>query len=529
MRFRIGRGVVGDCPECERDRARAWRRVPDRHHRTPRMCVLLPPVNSPAVVTAALTWCRDGWEAGCLDSCNPEEPHRCPGPPDEDHPEGTPGDESRPMCDTAVSPQIASPEMWLGRCIGLETDIYAFGIVMWEVITRRQAWHWFQRESSTSNTIAMRIEEAVSSIDGGGLGKRPRMPLGLKKKPAQYMRFCMHELPSERPSAKELKAWLESQRRELDQFMQEQKRKKVREVDMKTDAHRLQNMCFATITDRQHVESRDCWSEGGRYSLSRSSKLAAGRMKLTVTEETEDQWMEMALTAADEDEPTTPRSVRHTRKDPTKQPNVPREKFGIVFKAREINHWPKVLRVDQRDSKTGRPTAASHFPFIRSGAKLVKINDMDVPRTFSEALPMLKALPLTLEFDCAVDEAEMTVPEWRRAGLEEIGLVHRHEMRTLKARCSEGCELSLGLVKKLSHAQLHVMTRKEDVNLRNELQKRTAELKQKDDEVRALRAQLARFQRERGEEDERSAAAPTSAGLVDASVVPLRQRGLDRP
>eukprot|EP01047_Picozoa_sp_COSAG01_P069111 COSAG01_NODE_10140_length_2239_cov_2.596729_2_plen_529_part_00 len=411
MRFRIGRGVVGDCPECERDRARAWRRVPDRHHRTPRMCVLLPPVNSPAVVTAALTWCRDGWEAGGLDSCNPEEPHRCPGPPDEHHPEGTPGDESCPMCDTAVSPQIASPEMWLGRCIGLETDIYAFGIVMWEVITRRQAWHWFQRESSTSNGIAMRIEEAVSSIDGGGLGKRPRMPLGLKKKPAQYMRFCMHELPSERPSAKELKAWLESQRRELDQFMQEQKRKKVREADMKTDAHRLQNMCFATITDRQHVESRDCWSEGGRYSLSRSSKLAAGRMKLTVTEETEDQWMEMALTGADGDEPTTPRSVRRTRGDPTKQPNLPREKFGIVFKAREINHWPKVLRVDQRDSLTGRPTVASHFPFIRSGAKLVKINDMDVPRTFSEALPMLKALPLTLEFDCAVDEAEMTEPE----------------------------------------------------------------------------------------------------------------------
>ena len=39
-------------------------------------------------------------------------------------------------CDLNVSAPIASPELWDGKNIGLESDIYAFGIVMWEVFTR---------------------------------------------------------------------------------------------------------------------------------------------------------------------------------------------------------------------------------------------------------------------------------------------------------------------------------------------------------------------------------------------------------
>ena len=39
-------------------------------------------------------------------------------------------------CDVNVSAPIASPELWDGKNIGLESDIYAFGIVMWEVFTR---------------------------------------------------------------------------------------------------------------------------------------------------------------------------------------------------------------------------------------------------------------------------------------------------------------------------------------------------------------------------------------------------------
>jgi hypothetical protein len=38
-------------------------------------------------------------------------------------------------CDNAVTPQYASPEMLVGSDIGLESDVYSFGIVMWEVFT----------------------------------------------------------------------------------------------------------------------------------------------------------------------------------------------------------------------------------------------------------------------------------------------------------------------------------------------------------------------------------------------------------
>jgi hypothetical protein len=36
-------------------------------------------------------------------------------------------------CDNAVTAGIASPEMWEQAGIGLETDIYAFGIVMYRL------------------------------------------------------------------------------------------------------------------------------------------------------------------------------------------------------------------------------------------------------------------------------------------------------------------------------------------------------------------------------------------------------------
>lgn len=44
----------------------------------------------------------------------------------------------------AVTATIASPEMFEGFGIGLETDVYGFGVVMWEVFTRQEAWHWVE-------------------------------------------------------------------------------------------------------------------------------------------------------------------------------------------------------------------------------------------------------------------------------------------------------------------------------------------------------------------------------------------------
>lgn len=37
-------------------------------------------------------------------------------------------------CDAKVTATIASPEIWAGSNIGLEADMYAFGVVMWEVL-----------------------------------------------------------------------------------------------------------------------------------------------------------------------------------------------------------------------------------------------------------------------------------------------------------------------------------------------------------------------------------------------------------
>ena len=43
--------------------------------------------------------------------------------------------------DDKITAQVASPELFDGNSIGLKTDIYSLGVVMWEV-TRREAWHW---------------------------------------------------------------------------------------------------------------------------------------------------------------------------------------------------------------------------------------------------------------------------------------------------------------------------------------------------------------------------------------------------
>jgi hypothetical protein len=61
------------------------------------------------------------------------------------------------------------------------------------------------------------------------------------------------------------------------------------------------------------------------------------------------------------------------------------------------------------------------------GSELRSINGKAVPKTFKQAMPILKELPLKLEFTKAVAEANYTVPAWLRAGLDEIGLVRRHE------------------------------------------------------------------------------------------------------
>ena len=52
--------------------------------------------------------------------------------------------------DDSITPTVASPELLDGQGIGLETDIYSFGCVMWEVFTRREAWRKLRTDRSSS-------------------------------------------------------------------------------------------------------------------------------------------------------------------------------------------------------------------------------------------------------------------------------------------------------------------------------------------------------------------------------------------
>ena len=61
--------------------------------------------------------------------------------------------------DDAVTAAIASPEMWDGLGIGLETDIYAFGIVMWEVWMRQKAWFWMVSRATIAGTWVAFFQE----------------------------------------------------------------------------------------------------------------------------------------------------------------------------------------------------------------------------------------------------------------------------------------------------------------------------------------------------------------------------------
>ena len=76
----------------------------------------------------------------------------------------------------------------------METDVYAFGIMMWEVWTRCFAWHWL----SEQHQICYRV---------GILKQRPRMPpfVGTHQSTvASMIRACLHHDPKKRPTAAQL-------------------------------------------------------------------------------------------------------------------------------------------------------------------------------------------------------------------------------------------------------------------------------------------------------------------------------------
>lgn len=141
----------------------------------------------------------------------------------------------RAAVDVRFTANIASPELWAGENIGVETDIYAFGIVMWEVMTRRTAWDWVVRTDDLLGDPAGIINTWV-----GITQTRPKVPAGLSDHCAEKIRQCLHVNPSERPSAKQLMEWLQTSIRRLQKHMDMEKEWKTPEYSTKRrDAHQM--------------------------------------------------------------------------------------------------------------------------------------------------------------------------------------------------------------------------------------------------------------------------------------------------
>ena len=78
---------------------------------------------------------------------------------------------------------------------GLKTDIYAFGIVAWEVVTRQTAWCWM------TSTLGV-MGQMTGGVKAGGVDgpKRPRLPDGLTPEVERLIRMCLHQVRGRRTS-----------------------------------------------------------------------------------------------------------------------------------------------------------------------------------------------------------------------------------------------------------------------------------------------------------------------------------------
>jgi serine/threonine protein kinase len=109
---------------------------------------------------------------------------------------------------------IAAPELIDGIDIGIEADMYSLGIVMWEVFTRREAWHWLKNLDRAQHKIA--FQAAVN-------GMRPKCPSGLSDHCALMVRRLLHADLSKRPSAKDVTRWLQQHIHALQKYTEDER------------------------------------------------------------------------------------------------------------------------------------------------------------------------------------------------------------------------------------------------------------------------------------------------------------------
>ena len=352
----------------------------------------------------------------------------------------------------------ASPEMWRGSNIGLEADIYAFGIVMWEVLTRRDAWHWIGAANGNRDQVIMN-RVSLENL-------RPKVPDDVSPHFAELIRDCLCTDPSNRLSAKEVGSRLRARLDGLRKHMQSQRTvKESDELKQKasttTRGRTSQTSPHArwSITNCNHENSKH-WNRGMYAAGIRSTTLADGSFRVTVNQGYQSDWEETVPGHGDDHTGSLPAATSATPMVPLKI-----QSFGLMFDDPDSDRslWPTVARVEQKNKK-GEKTLSPMFPQIRPGCKITRINGEPVPATRKDAVSALKARPLSLEFSLPIQANlvkpwptqeptlaladHSAIPAWLTAGIEAVATVRKHEHeQAVRAQALAGGLAAIALTK----------------------------------------------------------------------------------
>jgi serine/threonine protein kinase len=92
------------------------------------------------------------------------------------------------------TPCWTAPEIIRGEAYSEKADVYSFGIVMWEVVTRKQPF-------GSLNFMGVSLDVLE--------GKRPHMPADCPRALAKLITKCWHDKPTKRPSMADVVAFFD--------------------------------------------------------------------------------------------------------------------------------------------------------------------------------------------------------------------------------------------------------------------------------------------------------------------------------